>query len=122
MDKSWFRIILTWVVIVPDLILSYHSLRNPFVNIEIASLALNFVATTVLFYVYMDLGPAPEAEGDEDTSHSKHEEEQTQPSGCCKLAFSSLIEDMLVWTGLFFILYNIVPITLYLHNIISKYI
>ncbi|MFA6988598.1 MAG: hypothetical protein WC197_00880 [Candidatus Gastranaerophilaceae bacterium] len=122
MDKSWFRIILTWVVIVPDLILSYHALRNPFANVEMTSLALNFIATTVLFYVYMDLGPTPEPTEGEEGASSSRQEEQLQPKEGCKLAFTSLIEDILVWTGLFFILYNIVPVTLYLHNIISKYI
>lgn len=37
-----------------------------------------------------------------------------------KLTFGPLIEDMLVWLGLFFLLYNILPITLYVHNTILK--
>jgi hypothetical protein len=116
MDRSWFRIVLTWVVLVPDLVLSYYALKNPFNNLEMTSLALNFVTTTVLFYVYMDIGTPAEAAGEE-SGPPRHEEVAPTSN---KLAFSSLIEDMLVWTGLYFLLYNIVPATLFLHNIIAK--
>ncbi len=124
MDKrsGWFRIILTWVVIVPDLILSYISLRNPFFTTEMMALALNFVAATVLFYIYVDMFVASNDEEYEEgeAGKSRMEEPEAPKWGLYRLTFGSLIEDMLVWSGLFFLLYNIVPVSLYVHNIIGK--
>ena len=121
--SGWFRIILTWVVIIPDLIVSYVALRNPFYTTEMMSLALNFVAATVLFYIYIDMNVESEEEGDEEEPSRRREEEPSSDKKTCalyKLAFGSLIEDMLVWAGLFCLLYNIVPVTLFIHNIIGK--
>lgn len=119
--SGWFRVILTWVVIVPDLILSYHALRNPYLSVEGTSLALNFVATTVLFYIYIDLGKGGEEYVEEEGETTKKETEEVKAPlhPLYTLGFGSLIEDMLVWLGLYFLLYNIVPVTLYVHNLIG---
>ena len=121
MDKfsSWFRVVLTWVVIIPDLILSYLYLRDPSHGLEILSLLLNLFSTTVLFYIYMDIYKANTDETTEESNKSASPKVDQLP-GLYKLAFGSLIEDMCVWLGLFFLLYNIVPVTLFIHNLISK--
>lgn len=120
--SGWFRIILTWVVIIPDLVVSYVALRNPFYTMEMMSLALNFVAATVIFYIYIDMSAVSEPVEEAADSRSKSEDAGSDKKsfGLYKMAFGSLIEDMLVWAGLFCLLYNIVPVTLYLHNIIGK--
>ncbi len=127
MDKlgnlgSWLRIILTWVVITPNLFLSYYYLRYPSFNTEIASLGLNFIATTVLFYIYLDIFSANTSSGEEGEGSQTKNDQSTEKNGIWlyKLTFGSLIEDMIVWLGLFFLLYNIVPVTLYVHNFVAK--
>lgn len=121
MDKfsNWFRVILTWIVLIPDLVLSYLYLRDPSHTLEILSLLLNLFSTTVLFYIYMDIYKANIDETTEEGSKATAAKPDSTPT-LYKLAFGSLIEDMCVWLGLFFLLYNIVPLTLFVHNIISK--
>jgi len=118
---EWFRVLLTWIVIVPDLMVSYSLLRNPSYNLEIISLILNFIATTIIFYIYMDIYKSNNPIESSDSERSKSGTTQTSSNvGLYNLAFGSLIEDMGVWLGLFFLLYNIIPVSLYLHNVISK--
>lgn len=118
---SWFRVIITWVVITPDIFISYIYLRNPQPSYEVLSLVLNFLATTVLFYIYMDINKEGKksAEGEEGKSKTDTEAVTSEPL-LYKLVFGSLVEDMLVWFGLFFLLYNIVPVTLYVHNLVLQ--
>lgn len=119
---SWFRVIITWIVILPDICLSYIYLRNPVPSFEVMSLALNFFAATVLFYIYMDINKESKKcaiDGEEGKSKTDTESPASDLT-LYKLVFGSLIEDMLVWFGLFFLLYNIVPITLYVHNLVLK--
>ena len=119
---SWFRVVLTWVVILPDIFLSYIYLRNPIPYYEALSLILNVFATTVLFYIYMDINKeSKKCDIDGEEGKSKTDTEAKTPDiFIYKLVFGSLIEDMLVWFGLFFLLYNIVPVTLYVHNLVLK--
>lgn len=116
--RSWTRIILTWVVIIPDLLLSYVYLRYPSYNLEISSLTLNFIAATVIFYVYMDI--SKDGFGDEGEGEKAASSQQGSISPLYNLTFGSLIEDFLVWLGLFLLLYNIVPVTLYIHNLVGR--
>lgn len=128
--SSWFRVIITWIVIIPDFVLSYLSLRNPFYNIEVLSLGVNFIAAIVLFYIYMDIARVPiinsDAEGEtSEEGEGKTSAPATTTTGGCvcplyKLTFGPLIEDILTFAGLFILLYNIVPIALWIHNTISS--
>lgn len=113
-----FRMIITWVVIIPNLIVSYHALRNPFMSLEMLSLGLNFIATTALFYIYATITTVEDENKEAGATPINKPDENAL--GLYKLAFGSLIEDMLVWMGLFFLLYNIVPATLYVHNMVGK--
>jgi amino acid transporter len=121
MDKSsnLFRIALIWVAIVPDLILSYYSLRNPFLYVEIVSLILNFIAATILFYIYIEMGQGIVPDSGQEAEKPAANPESIPKAGLYGLVFGSLIEDILVWSGLFFVLYNIVPVTLWIHRLIS---
>lgn len=118
--SGWIRILITWIVITSDLLLSYLYLRNPNERLEILSLVMNFVATTAIFYIYMNLiMDATQGESEEETRTVEHEENKGSIF-LYKLNFGSLIEDMGVWLVFFFMLYNIVPVTLFIHSIISK--
>ncbi|MDD3149741.1 MAG: hypothetical protein PHV68_02810 [Candidatus Gastranaerophilales bacterium] len=121
--SSWFRVILTWVVIIPNLVLSYCALRTPYMELEMASLGLNFLATTVLFYIYMDINiQGKDEEGIEGAVAPTHsmDDDAKGELPLYKMVFGSLIEDMGVWLCLFFILYNIVPLTLFVHSWVGK--
>lgn len=126
MDKlsSFLRMSLTWIVIIPNLIVSYLYLKNPSFSLEMYSLGLNFVCATVLFYIYLDIYKTNEnnenVNEEEDTRTKDKKESEPKSPLLYRLVFGSLIEDMLVWLGLFFIFYNIVPVTLYVHNWIGK--
>ena len=119
---SWFRVVLTWIVIIPDIFVSYIYLRNPTPSLEIVSLVLNFLAATILFYIYMDISKENNKSSDkeEEKDSSKETPKGSPALALYKLTFGALIEDMIVWFSLFFLLYNILPITLYVHNIILK--
>ena len=119
---SWFRVVITWIVILPDIFLSYAYLRNPQPSFEVLSLALNFFATTVLFYIYIDINKESQKVPSDDENKAKADFGNSGGSEffLYKLVFGSLIEDMLVWFGLFFMLYNIIPITLFVHNMVLK--
>lgn len=119
--SSWARVLITWVVLTSDLFLSYFYLRNPSIRLEILSLALNFVATTAIYYIYMNIGQDGKGEETEEgggSRESSKEEEAT--ASLYKLNFGSLIEDMGIWLTLFFLLYNIVPLSLFVHNMVIK--
>ena len=118
--SGWIRILITWVVITSDLLLSYLYLRNPGERLEILSLTMNFVATTAIFYIYMNIIQDSSDEESEETSKSTSSENESESIFLYKLNFGSLIEDIGVWLVLFFLLYNIVPMTLYIHTTISK--
>jgi len=113
--NSWVCVLSTWVFLTADLLLSYMYLRDPNLRLEMISLAVNFVATTVIFYIYMNIAQsAPDEEG---TAPKISEEKSLS---LYQLNFGALIEDMGVWLFLFFLLYNIVPLTLFVHTWVTR--
>lgn len=118
--SGWIRILITWVVITSDLLLSYLYLRTPSERLEILSLVMNFVATTAIFYIYMNILGESASEDSEEGVKTPEPEDSTGTACLYKLNFGSLIEDMGIWLILFFLLYNVVPVTLFIHSLISK--
>jgi|GEM_PF-3168921 len=120
--SSWARVLITWVVLTSDLLLSYLYLRNPCAKLEMLSLSLNFVATTSIYYIYMNIAQdvQEDAEDEEEESRNVSSEEKEKPVSFYRLNFGPLIEDMGVWLILFFLLYNVIPVTLYVHSWAAK--
>jgi hypothetical protein len=112
--NSWISVLSTWIFLTADLVLSYMYLRDPNLRLEMISLGVNFVTTTIIYYIYMNIAQG----GAEEEEAPKTEEEKT--SGLYQLNFGPLIEDMGVWLFLFFLLYNIVPLTLFVHTWVTR--
>ncbi|MDD3013108.1 MAG: hypothetical protein PHC34_05335 [Candidatus Gastranaerophilales bacterium] len=112
--NTWVSILSTWIFLAADLLLSYMYLRDPNFRLEWISLGLNFVTTTLIYYIYMNI--AQGEDGEEGASKSSEEKSVS----LYKLNFGPLIEDMGVWLILFFLLYNIVPMTLFVHVWVTK--
>jgi len=113
--NSWVSVLSTWVFLSADLVLSYLYLRDPNVRFEMLSLGMNFVTTTVIYYIYMNIAHG----GDEEEGGTSSSGEEGS-AALYKLNFGALIEDMGVWLCLFFLLYNIVPLSLFVHTWVTK--
>jgi hypothetical protein len=118
--STWFKVLITWIVIIPDFCMSYYALRLNDPSLEIVSLVINFISTTVLFYIYVNADSGKYEEELEVETSKSSEGIQNEMSPLYKLAFGTLIEDMSVWLILFFALYNIVPLTLMAHAWCAK--